>query len=93
MIESFNSEIIKNHYNIIIDYYYNKIIDSNIKYPRNDYNNDITYAISYFPLLVSLWFGNMNSDDLIDKNFPFIFIKKFLYFIENYLNEQVLLEL
>lgn len=90
MIESFDSDIIKNYYNIIIDYYYNKIIDNNIEYNRNDYNNDITYSISYFPMLVALWFGNMNQEELIDKNFPFIFIKKYLYFIENYLDEDIL---
>ena len=93
MIESFDSEIIKNYYNIIIDYYYNKIINSNIEYDKNDYINDITYSISYFPMLVALWFGNINQSELIDKNFPFIFIKKFLYFIENYLDEKILLNL
>jgi hypothetical protein len=93
MIESFESEVIKNYYNIIIDYYYNKIIVNNISYDKQDYHNDISYAISYFPMLVALWFGNINQDELIDKNFPFIFIKKFIYFIENYLDINVLIKL
>jgi thiamine kinase-like enzyme len=93
MIESFESEVIKNYYNIIIDYYYNKIIDNNNKYDKNEYYNDIMYSISYFPMLVALWFGNINQDELIDKNFPFIFIKKFIYFIDNYLDDKVLLDL
>ena len=93
MIESFNSEIIKNYYNIIIEYYYNKIIDAKIIYDKNEYYNDINYSISYFPMLVALWFGNIDHDELIDKNFPFIFIKKFIYFVENYLDESILLNL
>ena len=93
MIESFESNIIKKYYNIIIDYYYNKIIESNILYDYSDYLNDITYSISYFPMLVALWFGNINQDELIDKNFPFIFIKKFIFFIENYINKQILYDL
>jgi beta-phosphoglucomutase-like phosphatase (HAD superfamily)/choline kinase len=93
LIESFDSEIIKKYYNIIIDYYYYKIIDSGIKYDYDDYLNDITYSISYFPLLVSLWFGNIDQDELIDKNFPFVFIKKFLFFVENYIDEDILINL
>ena len=93
MIESFESEVIKNYFNIIIDYYYNKIINNNIEYDKQEYNNDITYSISYFPMLVALWFGNINQDELIDKNFPFIFIKKFLFFIDNYLDDNVLIKL
>jgi beta-phosphoglucomutase-like phosphatase (HAD superfamily)/GTP:adenosylcobinamide-phosphate guanylyltransferase len=90
MIESFDSEVIKNYYNIIINYYYNKIIDNNSEYNIKEYNDDITYSISYFPMLVAIWFGNINQDELIDKNFPFIFIKKFIYFIDNYLDENIL---
>ena len=93
MIESFESEVIKNYYNIIIDYYYNKIINSNLEYNKEEYYNDITLSISYFPMFVSLWFGNINHDELIDKNFPFIFIKKFIYFIDNYLDDQVIINL
>ena len=44
-------------------------------------------------MLVALWFGNMNQEELIDKNFPFIFIKKYLYFIENYLDDDILSKL
>jgi len=93
MIESFESEVIKNYYNIIIDYYYSKIINSNIEYNKIDYYNDISYSISYFTMLVALWFGNINQDELIDKNFPFIFIKKFIYFVDNYLDDNVLIAL
>jgi hypothetical protein len=93
MIESFNSDIINKYYSIIIDYYYYKLIDNGIQYDKISYYNDINYSISYFPMLVAIWFGTIHSDELIDKNFPFIFIKKFLYFIENYLDENVLLVL
>jgi HAD superfamily hydrolase (TIGR01509 family) len=80
MIESFDIHKIKQIKNILIDYYYIKILESNINYDYYDYINDIKHSICYFPFFVMIWFGTVNDDDLIDKNFPFFFIQKFLNF-------------
>lgn len=95
MIESFESKFIENNYNIIIDYYYNKLIESEFspyakKYDKNLYHNDIKYSICYFPMFVSIWFGTVDQDELIDKNFPFIFINKFLFFLDRYVDIEFL---
>jgi HAD superfamily hydrolase (TIGR01509 family) len=89
MIESFDSNIIEKYFNIIIDYYYNELIEFGIE-NYTEYKDDITYSICYFPMLVSIWFGTIDNEKLIDKNFPFIFIKKFLFFLNNYINKELL---
>lgn len=85
MIESFNSETIHKYFNIIVDYY--KISGGFCS------EEDITLSICYFPMLVTIWFGTINSDDLIDKNFPLIFIKKFVFFLNNYVDKNILISL
>jgi NDP-sugar pyrophosphorylase family protein len=42
-------------------------------------------AVCYFPFFVAVWFGTTPNDELIDVSFPFIFIQKFLYFVEKYI--------
>lgn len=37
---------------------------------------DVRDAMFHFPLFVSVWFGTVSEDELIDKNFPFFFIQK-----------------
>jgi HAD superfamily hydrolase (TIGR01509 family) len=93
MIESFESENIKEWFAIIVNYYYKKLQEHGCEYSRDEFDNDITYSICYFPTLVALWFGTIDQDELLDKNFPFFFIKKYLYFIENYVDIELLREL
>jgi len=78
IIESFDIEQIKHIFPIFKNYYYYKIIQSNIKYSYEDYNADINDAIRYIPFFTSVWFGTIPNDDLIDKNFPYFFISKFI---------------
>jgi len=40
-------------------------------------------AACYFPFFVTIWFGTTSKNDLIDINFPFFFIQKYLRFIED----------
>ena len=46
-----------------------------------EYQVDFDYSIKYFPFFVAIWFGTLNEDELIDKNFPFFFIQKLFNFI------------
>jgi HAD superfamily hydrolase (TIGR01509 family) len=94
MIESFDSDVIKENFNIILEYYYIKLCEFGVKnYDKKEFTRDVTYSICYFPILVALWFGTMDQEDLIDKNFPYVFVKKSLFFLENYMDENVLNEL
>jgi len=83
MIESFEIETINQYKNIFKDYYYVKLKEYGvINYSREDYEKDFQNSIYYFPIFVAFWFGTLNEDELIDKNFPFFFIQRLYNFIE-----------
>lgn len=82
MIESFEIETINKYKNIFKDYYYVKLLENSVhSYSREEYNIDFTNSIYYFPFFVAIWFGTVNEDELIDKNFPFFFIQRLFNFI------------
>ena len=84
MIESFNIEKVKILCPIFKNYYYIKLMENGVEnYNYDDYQNDFINAVCYFPFFVCIWFGSLNHDDLIDKNFPFFFIQKLFSFIDN----------
>jgi hypothetical protein len=51
-------------------------------YSYKEYENDFKDAVCFFPFFVAIWFGTTPEDDLIDKNFPFFFIKEIFFFLE-----------
>jgi beta-phosphoglucomutase-like phosphatase (HAD superfamily)/choline kinase len=82
MIESFEISVINKYKIIFKDYYYIKLLENGItNYSYEDYNIDFNNSICYFPFFVAIWFGTVNDDELIDKNFPFFFIQKLFNFI------------
>jgi hypothetical protein len=84
LIESFTIDKIKLYYPIFIEYYYIKLISNGVKnYSYDEYMKDVKNAICYFPFFVAVWFGTTPEDSLIDKNFPFFFIQKLFYLINN----------
>jgi len=76
MIESFDLDKMKIYKNLFKEYYYVKLLENGVSYSKNDYYNDFETASYYFPFFVSIWFGTIPEDNLIDKNFPYEFIKK-----------------
>jgi beta-phosphoglucomutase-like phosphatase (HAD superfamily)/dTDP-glucose pyrophosphorylase len=80
IIESFDTNKIQLYKNEFKEYYFRKIIEYNVAYSREDYETDFVNASYYFPFFVAIWFGTLNEDELIDKNFPRDFIKKMLCF-------------
>ena len=86
LIESFDIENIKINYPIFKNYYYKKLLENGVTdYLYNEYETDLRNAVCYFPFFVAIWFGTTPQDDLIDKNFPFFFIKKLFLFLDNLL--------
>ncbi|AYV80239.1 MAG: aminoglycoside phosphotransferase [Gaeavirus sp.] len=82
MIESFEIDVINRYKNVFKEYYYIKLQENGITdYDIDDYNTDFENSIYYFPFFVAIWFGTVNEDELIDKNFPFFFIQKLFNFI------------
>jgi len=82
MIESFEIDTINKYKNIFKDYYYVKLLENGVQnYTQIEYNIDFKNSIYYFPFFVAIWFGTVNEDELIDKNFPFFFIQRLFNFI------------
>jgi HAD superfamily hydrolase (TIGR01509 family) len=80
MIESFDIKKMKIYKNLFKEYYYVQIIQNGIDYSKEDYEDDFKNASYYFPFFVAIWFGTLNEDELIDKNFPSEFIKRLFSF-------------
>lgn len=83
MIESFSIETLKYNKDFFKRYYYLKLKEYGVIYNLNDYNSDFEAAIGFFPFFVCVWFGTIPDDELIDKNFPQIFIRKYISFISS----------
>ena len=83
MIESFEIDTIKLYKNLFMNYYFVKLNEYGINnYSKDEFLNDFKNAAYYFPMFVAIWFGCIDQDFLIDKNFPFLFIKKLFSFYE-----------
>jgi HAD superfamily hydrolase (TIGR01509 family) len=77
LIESFDIANIKLNLPIFKNYYYRKLIENGVSnYTFAEYETDFKNALCYFPFFVAIWFGTTPQDELIDKNFPFMFIQK-----------------
>jgi HAD superfamily hydrolase (TIGR01509 family) len=84
IIESFDIEFIKNYYTMFKMYYYKQLIENSVHliYEIKDFENDILDAVKFIPFFTAIWFGTVPFDELIDKNWPYFFIKKVFYLIE-----------
>jgi HAD superfamily hydrolase (TIGR01509 family) len=80
MIESFDTKKMRIYKKLFKEYYYASIIQSGIDYSKEDFEEDFINASYYFPFFVAVWFGTLNEDELIDKNFPNDFITKLFNF-------------
>jgi HAD superfamily hydrolase (TIGR01509 family) len=84
LTESFSIENINNYKDLFILYYYRKLIDFGVtNYTYDELLEDVRYSIKFIPVFTSIWFGCVSSDELIDKNWPFFFIQKVFYLLDN----------
>ena len=84
IIESFDIVNIKSTFQIAKYYYYKKLLENGItNYTFEEYLSDIYFALCYIPFFTSVWFGTVPQDELIDKNFPYFFITKMFYLLDN----------
>ena len=88
IIESFDIEHLEIMYELLTNYYFIKLKENNIiHYSYEEYQNDLKDAICYVPYFTSVWFGSVEQDELIDKNFPYFFITKLGYLSEYLFND------
>ena len=81
MIESFDTDTMRNYQTICKDYYYLQLLERGVtQYSRIEYETDFALAAKYFPFFVAIWFGTVDEEDLIDKQFPATFIQKLFAF-------------
>jgi HAD superfamily hydrolase (TIGR01509 family) len=79
IIESFDILHMKLLFPIFKNYYYKKLVEYGVlNYSFNEYTKDLQDAVGYIPFFTAIWFGSTPNDELIDKNFPYFFIKKHL---------------
>jgi hypothetical protein len=89
IIESFNKETINKYATLFKHYYHCQLFENGItNYTFEEYEKDFKLSICYYPFFVAIWFGTTPEEDLIDINFPFFFIQKLFYFIEQNTNLQ-----
>ena len=83
MMESFHTQNIQRYFSLFQHYYYHKLMEHGVtEYPWRQYEQDFRKAVGYFPLLVAMWFGSCDNEDLIDKDFPVEFIRKYNAFLD-----------
>ena len=88
IIESFDIEHLEIMYELLTNYYFIKLKENNIiHYSYEEYKTDLKDAICYVPYFTSVWFGSVDQDELIDKNFPYFFITKLGYLSEYLFND------
>ena len=84
MIESFHTSTIQQYATLFAEYYYIHLTKYGVKgYAKDTFLNDCLDALDFVPVFVMMWFGTMDSDELIDKDFPFEFIRKWAQFPRN----------
>lgn len=85
MIESFELETIEKWENIIEQYYYIKLIKYGVtNYTIQNYKRDLVASLCHFPFFVAIWFGTTPNEDLIDVNFPYFFIQRYMSFLSRH---------
>ena len=82
IIESYDISNIIEVYNLFKYYYFIKLKEYGINYNWDLYNKDVYNSLCYVPFFTAIWFGTLDEDELIDKNFPYFFINKLFYLLE-----------
>lgn len=78
-VESFDILHMELLFPIFKNYYYKKLVEYGVlNYSFDLFQQDLKDAVGYIPFFTAVWFGSTPNDELIDKNFPYFFIKKHL---------------
>lgn len=84
VIESFEIQNIKYIFPLFKNYYYKKLLEYGVKnYSYEEFEIDLKNALCYIPFFTAVWFGTIPNDELIDPCFPYFFISKLFYLMEN----------
>jgi beta-phosphoglucomutase-like phosphatase (HAD superfamily)/choline kinase len=85
IIESFSVANIRIYGPLFKEYYYIKLLENGVStssYSLEQYEKDFYEAACSFPFFVAVWFGSCDNEDLIDADFPSVFIQKLIVFLD-----------
>ena len=82
MIESFSTQQMDLYYSVLKHYYFTKLQESGVSYTWQEYEEDFKAATAYYPFFVAIWYGSMESNELLDVNFPFFYLRRYVRFLE-----------
>lgn len=92
MIESLDIKTRHERWELLLQYYYIKLLEHGVKdYTPEEFKKDTLLSMCHFPFFVAIWFGTVETEDLIDKNFPFMFIRRYFSIIEQHEDDLELL--
>lgn len=91
LIESFESTRLYEIYDILVGYYYEFTKSHYVS--RVEFEKELAISALYFPMIVAIWFGIIDQSELNDKNFPYFYIRKFFYYLDNFISKDTLNEL
>lgn len=81
LIESFDVSFMSPWFkNYAVSYYYLLVKAVQPTYDYDTFKKDLKMSSYYFPFFVAIWFGTIDQDSLLDKNFPFFFIQRLFNF-------------
>jgi len=85
IIESFEPALARQWGPALLEYYYAKLQGHGVReYSRGTFERDTALAACHFPFFVAMWFGTTPTEDLIDVNFPFFFLQRYVAFLEDH---------
>lgn len=83
LIESFDVNYMTMAFkDYMLSHYFLLIHQQHGDYDYDEFHRDIQMSSYYFPFFVAVWFGSMDQDHLLDKNFPFFFIQRLFHFYD-----------
>lgn len=84
MIESFSTGTLVRHFKEFKRHYYETFLSSSgiwpQRYPFSEFESELRDAAMYYPFFVAIWFGTLETEDLIDADFPRAYISKLFGF-------------
>lgn len=83
LVESFEPEVLAQHGVLLRDTYYEAFTrDLPFEYTRETYLRDFAAALAYYPFFVAVWFGTLKTEDLIDVDFPRVFVQRLFHALD-----------
>lgn len=91
LLESFSTETQCEIEKDVYQLYYDTLIKKGVEqYSFSQMMNDVKLGTLYFPVYVSMWFGTLEEEELIDVTFPERFVPKVAKALERYNVDSIL---